>query len=61
MPATVGARSFQLKNPFAGSQTNSLSLHGISFRYGDGPLIFDHLSLNVGAGEKAAVVGASGR
>lgn len=49
-----------LKNPFAGKHTSSLSLHGISFRYGDGPLVLDALSLTIEAGEKVAVVGASG-
>ncbi len=49
-----------LKNPFKGRATNGLSLHGIAFRYGDGPLIFDELSLAIEPGEKVAVVGASG-
>lgn len=49
-----------LKNPFAGHRTNGLSLHGVAFRYGDGPLIFDNLSLAIAPGEKVAVVGASG-
>ncbi len=49
-----------LKDPFAGKHTNALSLHGIYFRYGDGPLILDNLSLSIAAGEKIAVVGASG-
>lgn len=49
-----------VKNPFIGRKTNALSLHGIAFRYGEGPLIFDDLSLAIAAGEKVAVVGASG-
>jgi ATP-binding cassette subfamily C protein len=49
-----------LKNPFAGNNTSSLSLHAVSFRYGDGPWIFDDLSLAIDRGEKVAVVGASG-
>lgn len=49
-----------LKNPFTGKHTSALSLHGVSFRYGDGPLIFEDLSLSIEAGEKVAVVGASG-
>ena len=49
-----------VKNPFAGHATNGLSLHGIAFRYGDGPLIFEDLSLAIAPGEKVAVVGASG-
>ena len=47
-------------NPFEARSTNGLSLHGVSFRYGDGPLIFDDLSLEIAPGEKVAVVGASG-
>lgn len=50
----------QLKNPFAATHSNAVSMHDISFRYGDGPLIFDHLSFSVAAGEKVAIVGASG-
>ncbi len=49
-----------LKNPFAGNDTSSLSLHDVSFRYGEGPWIFDDLSLAIDRGEKVAVVGASG-
>jgi ATP-binding cassette subfamily C protein len=49
-----------LKNPFVGNSTTSLSLHDVSFRYGDGPLIFENLSLAIDSGEKVAVVGASG-
>ncbi|MCW9021556.1 MAG: ABC transporter ATP-binding protein/permease, partial [Sedimenticola sp.] len=32
----------------------------ICFRYGDGPLVLDNLSLTIKAGEKVALVGASG-
>lgn len=49
-----------LKNPFSDNDTSSLSLHSISFRYGEGPWIFDNLSLAIDRGEKVAVVGASG-
>lgn len=49
-----------VKNPFKRRATNGLSLHGIAFRYGDGPLIFEDLSLAIEPGEKVAVVGASG-
>jgi len=48
------------ENPFTDRSTSALSLAGVSFRYGDGPLIFDNLSLSVSAGEKVAIVGASG-
>jgi ATP-binding cassette subfamily C protein len=49
-----------LHNPFRGHHTNSLALRDVSFRYGDGPLIFDGLNLTIAAGEKVAVVGATG-
>lgn len=49
-----------LRNPFAGQQTVALSLHDIRFRYGDGPLVLDGISLELARGERVAVVGASG-
>ena len=49
-----------LRNPFAGRQTVALSLHDIRFRYGDGPLVLDGISLELARGERVAVVGASG-
>ncbi|HHH38820.1 MAG TPA: ABC transporter ATP-binding protein, partial [Sedimenticola sp.] len=48
------------KDPFRGRRTVSLELEHICFRYGDGPLVLDDLSLSVAAGEKVALVGASG-
>ncbi|AKH20324.1 ABC transporter ATP-binding protein [Sedimenticola thiotaurini] len=48
------------QNPFQGVTTTDLRLEHISFRYGDGPLVLDNLSLNIRAGEKVALVGASG-
>ncbi|MCP4994160.1 MAG: ABC transporter ATP-binding protein [Gammaproteobacteria bacterium] len=47
-------------NPFKGKITTSLQLEHLSFRYGDGPLVLNDLSLTVQAGEKVALVGASG-
>jgi ATP-binding cassette subfamily C protein len=49
-----------LRDPFAGTRTNALSLRGIRFRYGDGPLVLDGIDLDIAAGERVAVVGASG-
>ena len=48
------------KNPFAGVQTTSIRLEDVSFRYGDGPLVLKHVNLQIRAGEKVALVGASG-
>ncbi len=49
-----------LHNPFAGKTTVAISIRDLSFRYGDGPLILNHLNLDIAAGEKVALVGASG-
>lgn len=48
------------KDPFQGVTTTDLRLEQICFRYGDGPLVLDNLSLSIRAGEKVALVGASG-
>ncbi len=47
-------------NPFSGKTTVSLSLDKICFRYSDGPRVLEDISLDIGAGEKIALVGASG-
>jgi len=47
-------------NPFNGKTTVSLRLHQICFRYGDGPRVLNDISLDIRAGEKIALVGASG-
>lgn len=49
-----------LHNPFKESNTTSLKLENIHFRYGDGPRVLNGLSMKVAAGEKVALVGASG-
>ena len=48
------------QNPFAGKDTVGVSARDLCFRYGDGPLVLDHLSLTIAPGEKVALVGASG-
>lgn len=48
------------QNPFQGKATCGLQLQEVCFRYGDGPLVLDHVSLEIAPGEKVALVGASG-
>jgi ATP-binding cassette subfamily C protein len=47
-------------DPFKGQATTSVSLRNVCFRYGDGPLVLNNVSLDIRAGEKVALVGASG-
>ena len=47
-------------DPFQGKTTVAVGVHDLCFAYGHGPLVLDHLSLDIGAGEKVALVGASG-
>ena len=47
-------------NPFSGRHTVGVEVREVCFRYGDGPLVLDGLTLAVRPGEKVAVVGASG-
>lgn len=49
-----------LENPFAGRETVDIGLREVCFAYGDGPLVLDHLNLHIPAGQKVALVGASG-
>jgi ATP-binding cassette subfamily C protein len=48
------------RNPFAGKLTTAVSVRDVCFAYGDGPRILDRVSLDIRAGEKVALVGASG-
>lgn len=47
-------------NPFADQRTTAIQLQGLRFGYGDGPPVLDGIDLTVAAGEKVALVGASG-
>jgi ATP-binding cassette subfamily C protein len=48
------------ENPFTGHDTVSIQIEHLCFRYGDGPLILNDVSLQIERGEKVALVGASG-
>jgi ATP-binding cassette subfamily C protein len=48
------------RNPFTGRKTVSIRLQGLSFAYGKGPEVLKQISLYIPAGEKVALVGASG-
>jgi ATP-binding cassette subfamily C protein len=48
------------RDPFAGQPTVGVALAHVSFAYADGETVLDDVSLVVKAGEKVALVGASG-
>lgn len=48
------------RDPFAGQATVGIALDHVSFAYADGETVLDDVSLDVAAGEKVALVGASG-
>jgi ATP-binding cassette, subfamily C, bacterial len=48
------------RNPFAGRRTVAVEVQDLAFAYGSGPLVLDGLSLAIPAGQKVALVGASG-
>jgi len=47
-------------DPFRGKQTVSVQIDRVSFAYGDGPPVLKDVSLQIPAGGKVALVGASG-
>lgn len=47
-------------DPFTGHQGVSIELDNVQFAYGDGPMVLDHVNLKIHAGQKIALVGASG-
>jgi ATP-binding cassette subfamily C protein len=47
-------------NPFAGKHTVSVRIEHLKFAYGEGLNVLDDVSLEIAAGEKVALVGASG-
>jgi ATP-binding cassette subfamily C protein len=48
------------RNPFEDKTTATIQLRDLCFRYGDGPLVLNDISLDMQEGEKVALVGASG-
>lgn len=49
-----------LENPFTGKHAVSVQIENIRFAYGDGPYVLNDVNLSIRAGEKVALVGASG-
>jgi ATP-binding cassette subfamily C protein len=49
-----------VENPFAGKRTVAVAVQDLRFAYGDGPTVLGGVCFEIAAGEKVALVGASG-
>jgi ABC-type multidrug transport system fused ATPase/permease subunit len=56
----IGVVTIPAAGGTAAPATPAVRLRGVSFRYGDGPRVLDDITLDIAAGERVAVVGASG-
>jgi ATPase subunit of ABC transporter with duplicated ATPase domains len=58
-PTSRRGLRLRLPDPPPSGRT-ALTVHGLSKTYGDGPPVFDHLSLELGRGERLLVLGLNG-
>lgn len=57
---TVAVTNTVHKQPTPQDTAHAVQLQGVAFRYGAGPRVLDNITLNIPAGKRIAVVGASG-